>query len=67
MIGHTWAFDVHKVRVWRLHKSLELVPLFFGFLGGVEKIDGERLSSDCQHTVGVAETVDDVYHVCEEG
>jgi len=44
-MGHTWAFDVHEVRVWRLHKSLELVPLLFGFLGGVEKIDGERLST----------------------
>lgn len=42
-VGCTWAFDVHEVRVWRLHKSLELVPLFFGFLGGVEEIDGERL------------------------
>ena len=47
----TWTFDVHEVRVWRLHKSLELVPLLFRFLGGVEKIDGERLSSGCQHIV----------------
>ena len=41
--GRTWALDVHEVRVWRLHKSLELVPLLFGFLGGVKEIDGERL------------------------
>ena len=42
-VGRTWTLDVHEVRVWRLHKSLELVTFFFGFLGGVEKIDGERL------------------------
>ena len=41
--GRTWAFDVHEIRVRRLHKSLELVPLLFGFLGGVKEIDGERL------------------------
>ena len=50
-----------------MHKSFELVPLLFGFLGGVEKINGERLSPDCQHTIGAAETVNDIYHVCEEG
>jgi len=50
-----------------LHKSLELVPLLFGFLGGVEKIDRERLSPGCQHTIGAAEMVDDAYHDCEEG
>jgi len=41
-----WALDIHEVRIWRLHKSLELVPLLFGFLGGIEKIDGER--HDCE-------------------
>ena len=50
--GGTWALDIHEVRIWRLHKPLELVPLFFGFLGGVEKIDGERLSLDHWHAVG---------------
>jgi len=42
----TWTFDVHEVGVWRLHKTLELVPSVFGFLGGVKKIDGER--HDCE-------------------
>ena len=46
-IGHAWALDVHEVRVWRLHEPLELVPLLFGFLGGVKKIDSERLSPTC--------------------
>ena len=48
-----------------MHKSLELVPLLFGFLGRVEKIDGERLSPDCQSTIGVADIADDAYHDCE--
>jgi hypothetical protein len=50
-----------------LYKSLELVPLFFGFLGGVEKINGERLSPDRQCTVGAVEMVYDAYHDYEEG
>ena len=45
--GHnTRAFDVHEVRVWGLHKSLEFVSFVFGFLGRVKKIDSGRLSRD---------------------
>lgn len=43
------------------------MSLSFGFLGGVEKIDGERLSPDRQHTVSAADSVDDAYHNYEEG
>ena len=66
-IGHTWTFHVHEVGVWRLHESLELVPLLFGFWGGVEKIDGERLSLHCQRTVGAVDVAGDAYHDYEGG
>jgi hypothetical protein len=65
-IGRTWALDVHEVRVWRLHKSLELVPLLFGFLGRVEEIDSERLLPECQRTIGAVGMMGDAYHDCEE-
>ena len=42
---HTRALDVHEVRVWRLHKSLELVLLLLEFGRGVEEIDGESLGT----------------------
>lgn len=35
------ALDVHEIRVWRLHKSLELVLLLLELGRGVEEIDGE--------------------------
>ena len=66
MVGRTWALDIHKVRVWRLHKSLELVSLLFGFLGGVKKIDGERLSRDRYYTIGATDIVENAYHDYEE-
>ena len=40
---HTWAFNVHEIRVGGLYETLQLVPLRLGLSGGVEKIDGERL------------------------
>ena len=49
----TWALDIHEIGIWRLHKSLELVPLLFEFLRGVKKVDGERLST----SIGAAEMV----------
>ena len=39
----TRALDVHEIRVWRLHKSLELVLLLLELGRGVEEIDGESL------------------------
>jgi hypothetical protein len=41
--GHTRALDVHKVRVGRLHKSLELVLLLLVFGRGVKEINCESL------------------------
>lgn len=38
----TGAFDIHEVRVWRLHKSLEFVLPLLGLSRGVKEIDGER-------------------------
>ena len=49
-----------------MHKSLELVPLLFGFLGGVKKIDGKRLLPNCQRTVNAVDSAESVYHDCEE-
>jgi hypothetical protein len=40
---HTWAFDVHEVRIGRLYETLQLVLLRLGLSGGVEEIDGEGL------------------------
>ena len=34
----TLTFDVHKERVWRLYKSLELVLLLFYFWGWMQQI-----------------------------
>jgi hypothetical protein len=42
-IQRTWAFDIHEVRVGRLHETLQLMPLGLGLGRGVEEIDGERL------------------------
>ena len=39
----TWALDVHEVRVWRLHQTLELVAAGLRGGSGVEEIDGESL------------------------
>jgi len=37
-----WALDIHEVRVWRLHETLQLVPALLGGGRGVEEIDGKR-------------------------
>jgi hypothetical protein len=42
-IFHTWAFDVHEVRVGGLYETLQLVPPCLGLSGGVKEIDGEGL------------------------
>ena len=41
--ARTRAFDVHEIRVWRLNKSLELVPALFSLERWVEEVNGERL------------------------
>ena len=43
-VRRTRALDIHEVRVRRLYKSLELVLFLLGLDGGVEEINGERLS-----------------------
>lgn len=40
---HTRALDIHEVRVWRLHDTLELVSAGLSSGAGVEEIDGESL------------------------
>lgn len=39
----TRALDIHEVRVWRLHDTLELVSAGLSSGAGVEEIDGESL------------------------
>ena len=43
---HTWALDVHEVRVRRLYQTFELVPASLRGGGRVKEIDGESLQGD---------------------
>lgn len=43
VFSHTWAFDIHEVRVGGLYETLQLMLLRLGLSRGVEEIDGERL------------------------
>lgn len=49
------TFDVHKIRVGRLHKSLELVLLLLVLVRGVEEINCES------HGVLVLVTLSDFF------
>lgn len=40
----TWAFDVHKERVWVLDQPLKLVASLLLLSAGVQQVDGESLS-----------------------